>query len=137
MTERVCDIKYPPDVPFHQLGLASTHPDDWDLCKELGLLTFCNLPNGTDLYLGTVLAPHGRFVRVFVYSAPALFFRFYIMSMARGQLQQEELTADSGLLSWYWPTVLEVLERNTKLTLGNEFPTQHPEAGCLHVTNSF
>lgn len=92
--------------PFALQGLdqASTYSGDMQLFKQLSLKSFKNISG--DYYVGEVLLPNKSSVKIWVYAAPALFWKFEIFDAE--SRKTTIASTGSGKLLEYWPTVQQI-----------------------------
>ena len=89
--------------PFTLQGVfnTSTYAGDMKIFRELGLKPFKNISG--DYYVGEAALPNKSKVKIWVYAAPAQFWKFEIYDAETGKTTTA--STGSGRLEEFWPTV--------------------------------
>jgi len=90
------------------LNKASTYSSDRPLFKLLELMSFTDIPTNMEYFVGEVKFKNGSVVKIWVFPAPALFWRFEVF-VAESK-KQLNISTGSGALNDFWNAVKLIAE---------------------------
>ena|SRR5271157_294325 len=90
------------------LNTASIYSSDISLFKTLGLAIFINIPTNKEYFVGEVKFKNGSVVKVSVFPAPALFWKFDVF-VAESK-KHIKVSTGSGSLKDFWNAIKLIAE---------------------------
>lgn len=90
------------------LDTASIYSSDRLIIKSLGLMPFTKIPINTEYFVGEVKFKNGSIVKIWVYPAPALFWKFVVLVAESNKTIN--LSTGSGALKNFWNSVKLIAE---------------------------
>lgn len=90
------------------LNKATTYSSDRPLFKSLGLMPFTDIPVNKEYFVGEVKFKNGSVVKIWVFPAPALFWRFEVF-VAESK-KHLNISTGSGALNDFWNAVKLIAE---------------------------
>jgi hypothetical protein len=98
----------PDPFPVDALNTASTYSSDRPLFKSLGLMLFTDIPTGKEYFVGEVKFKNDSVVKIWVYPAPAMFWKFEIF--VSGSFKTTNVSTGSGALKDFWDAIKLIAE---------------------------